>query len=154
MRSCSSHASGSFVANTFSKKTLGNRLPAGTYVEQFIAINLSPVDDVPLAPNDEVIDQVSLGNNSPAVNPKVVPVDQQDEEAVPVPPPPDTDQQDRPQRDLRRVNYWSVHEHGREGEDAWSQSRQEGDWKEDTEEDIQEETQEEMEDTEDRGAPE
>ena len=81
---------------------------------------------------------------------EVVPVDQLDEEAVPVPPPPDTDQQDRPQRGLHRVDYRSLHEYGREGEDAWFQFRQEGDWKEDTEEDIQEE----MEDTEDRGAPE
>ena len=43
----------------------------------------------------------------------------------------------------------SFHEYGRKREDPWSQSRQGGDWKEDTEED----TREEMEDTEDRGAP-
>ena len=125
--------------------------PAGAGDEQFIAINLSPVDDVSLEPDDDVIDQVTLGNNFPTVcrtvpSTEVVPVDQQDEEAVPVPPKPDTNQQDHPQRDLHCLDYRSLHE---EGEDARSQSRQEGDWKEDTEED----TQEEMEDTEDRGAP-
>ena len=70
-------------------------------------------------------------------------------EVVPVTPPPNADYQDRPQRDLCRVNYVSLHEYGREGDDAWSHSRREGDKKED----IEEDTQEEMEDTEDRGAP-
>ena len=62
--------------------------PAGSCVEQFIAINLSP----------ETVSST-----------EVVPVDQQGEEAVPVPPPQDTDQQDCPQR----VDYRSLHEERR-----------------------------------------
>ena len=42
------------------------RCPAATCDEQFI--DLSPVDDVFLEPNDDVIDQVNLGNKYPAVN--------------------------------------------------------------------------------------
>ena len=129
----------------------------------------------------DVIDQVPMGNNSPAVilenypiffkfletvpssevqqveepvpvppppniDEQVSPVNQQVE--VPVPPPPDINEQDRPKRSLRRVNYKSLHEFGREGEDAWLpqlQTRQEGD---------KEDTLEEMEDRERRGAPE
>ena len=48
--------------------------PAGTCDGQFIAINLSPVDDVFLEPYDDVIDQVSLGNNSPDVSCENYPV--------------------------------------------------------------------------------
>ena len=58
--------------------------PTGTCDEQLIAINLSPVNDVFLEHNDDVIDHVSIGKNSP----EVIPVHQHDEEAVPIPPPP------------------------------------------------------------------
>ena len=85
------------------------RCPAATYDEQFI--DLSPVDDVFLEPNDDVIDQVSLGNKYPAVNHENHPI---------------------------FFNFF-LHEYGRDVEHAWSQSRQEGDWEEDTEEDTQEE---------------
>ena len=93
--------------------------PAGACNEQFITINLSPVDDVSLEPDHDVIDQVTLGNNFPTAyqtvpSTEVVPVDQQDEEAVPVPPKPDTDQQDHPQHDLHRLDYRFLHECGRE----------------------------------------
>ena len=70
--------------------------PAGTCDEQFIAINPSPVNDVSLNHHDDVIDHISIGNNSL----EVVPVHQQDEETVPVPPPPNTDNKDRNQRGL------------------------------------------------------
>ena len=99
--------------------------PVATGDEQFIAINLSPVNDVLLEP-DDVIDQVFLDNNYPAVNRENHPI----------------------------LFNTSLHEYGRDVEHAWSQSRQEGDWTEDSEEDTEEDTQEEMEDTEDRGAPE
>ena len=138
--------------------------PTGTCDEQSIAKNLLPVgDDVFLEPVVDVIDQVPNGNNSPAVHrenypilfnfletvpsPSVSPVDQQVEEPVPVPPPPDIGEQHRPQRSLRRVDYRSLHEFGREGQDAWLpqlQTRQEGD---------KEDPLEEMEDRESRGAP-
>ena len=93
------------------RRPSGISCPAGTCNKQFIAINLSPVDDVFLEPNDDVIDQVSLGNKYPAVN-----------------------------RENHPIFYNSfLHEYGRDVEHAWSQSRQEGDWEEDTEEDTQEE---------------
>ena len=148
--------------------------PAGTCDEQFITFNLLPVDDVFLEPNDDVIDQVPISNNSPAVthenypiflkileavlSPEDGPVDQLDEDVVPVPSPPDIDDQDRPERTLCRVDYKSLHEYRKEGEEAWLygrkrkdtwlpqlQTRQEGEKKG---------TLEEMEDGESRGAPE
>ena len=132
--------------------------PAGTRDEQSIYNNLLQVDDVSLEPYDDIIDQVPIGNNSPPVpSPGDGPVVQQDEETVPVPPPPDIECQDRPQRTLRRVDYRSLHGYCKEGEGAWLygiegkdalfpqlQTRQEGD---------KEGTQEEMEDGERRGAP-
>ena len=85
--------------------------PAGTCDQQSIYSNPLRVCDVSLEPNDDVIDQVPIGNNSPAVTPKNYlillkfleavpspgdgPVVQQDEETVPVPPPPDIECQDR-----------------------------------------------------------
>ena len=79
------------------------RCPAGTRDEQSIYNNLLQVDDVSLEPNDDVIDQVPIGNNSPTVthknypiffkffeavpSPGDGPVVLQDEEAVPVLPP-------------------------------------------------------------------
>ena len=95
--------------------------PAGTGDEQFIAINLSSVNYVFLEHNGDVIDHVSIGNNSP----KVVPVHHQNEEAIPVPPPPNADHEDLPQCGLCRVDFRCLHKYAREGEDAWSQSRQE-----------------------------
>ena len=79
------------------------RCPAGTCDEQSIYSNPLRVGDVSLEPNDDVIDQVPIDNNSPSVTPKNYlilskfleavpspgdgPVVQQDEETVPVPPP-------------------------------------------------------------------
>ena len=160
---------------TLSPRPLVISRPAGTCDEQSITINLLPVDDVSREPNDDVIDQVPIGNNFLAVtyenypiflkflavsSPGDGPVVQQDEEAVPVPPPPDIDGQDRPQRHLRQVDHRSLHEYFKEGEGAWLygreskvawlpmpqlQTRQEGD---------REDPREEMEDGESRGAPE
>ena len=146
------------LASSPSPPTARSSLTTGTCDEQSIYNNLLQVDDVSLEPNDDIIDQVPIGNNSPPVpSPGDGPVVQQDEETVPVPPPPDIECQDRPQRTLRRVDYRSLHGYckegegawlyGREGKDAWLpqlQTRQEGD---------KEGTQEEMEDGERRGAP-
>ena len=88
------------------------RCPAATCDEQFIAINLSPVNDVFLEP-DDVIDQVFQDNNYPAVNRETHPI----------------------------LFNTSLHEYGRDVEHAWSKSRQEGDWMEDSEEDTEEDTQ-------------
>ena len=64
------------------------RCPAGTCDEQSIYNNLLQVDDVSLEPNEDIIDQVPIGNHSPPVpSPGDGPVVLQDEETVPVPPP-------------------------------------------------------------------
>ena len=139
--------------------------PTGTCDEESIANNLLPLDNnVFLEPSADGIDEVPIAINSPEVNrenypilfnfletvpsPEVNPVEQQIEEAVPVPPPPDGEDQGRPQRRLRRVDYRSLHKYGRVEENAWLsqlQTRQDGD---------KEGTLEEMEDREHRGAPE
>ena len=84
--------------------------PTGTCDNQSIANNLLPLgDDVFLEPTVDVIDQAPYGNNSPAVNQdnypiffnflktvpssEVGPIDQQVEEPVPVPHPPDFEEQ-------------------------------------------------------------
>ena len=95
--------------------------PADTGDEQVIAINPSPVHDIFLELNDDVIDHVFIGNNSP----EVLPVLQQDEETVPFPPPPNTDHKDRPQRGLHCVDYRSLHDIEKERMLGLSQDRRE-----------------------------
>ena len=95
--------------------------PADTGDEQVIAINPSPVHDIFLKLNDDVIDHVFIGNNSP----EVLPVLQQDEETIPFPPPPNTDHKDRSQRGLHCVDYRSLHDIEMERMLGLSQDRRE-----------------------------